>query len=125
MTTINESGIYPVGNRVLILPENVDKETDWGFQYLDSTVDQVGQASVGGRVIAHGLDCWTDFERPFAKVGERVLFAKYHGLTVPGKDGKEYRVMNDVDITAVLEEDVDVMRELKPREVGALHKKEA
>jgi co-chaperonin GroES (HSP10) len=31
-----------------------------------------------------------------------VLFAKYAGTTVKGRDGKEYRLVNDKDLGAVL-----------------------
>lgn len=34
------------------------------------------------------------------KVGERVVFPKYAGADVTGKDGEEYRILNDKDIHA-------------------------
>ena len=38
------------------------------------------------------------------KPGDKVLFGKYAGTNVKGpKDGKEYRVLNDKDIIALLD----------------------
>jgi co-chaperonin GroES (HSP10) len=80
-----------------------------------------------GVVVAVGPDCWVDhvergpdgvrtvgFSGPFAQPGDRVCFAKYGGLQVNGKDGQAYRIMNDVDITAKVDEEVD-LTDLKPR----------
>ena len=35
--------------------------------------------------------------------GERVFCAKYSGRNIKGKNGKDYRIMNDKDIYAILD----------------------
>jgi co-chaperonin GroES (HSP10) len=46
---------------------------------------------------------------PWCKVGDKVAFAKYAGLLYQGKDGVKYRMVNDGDITAVLDSDVELI----------------
>jgi len=50
--------------------------------------------------LAFTYDDWKGANPP--KVGDEVLFAKYAGAVVDGKDGKKYRLTNDKDIAAVL-----------------------
>jgi co-chaperonin GroES (HSP10) len=37
-----------------------------------------------------------EFSKP--QPGDRVLISKYGGVVLTGKDGKEYRLMNDEDV---------------------------
>lgn len=127
----NTSGIYPLGDRVLIRPDEIEKTSPGGIIIVDPEERHAMAQSIG-TVVAVGPDCWVDhvergpvgvttvgFSGPFAKPGDRVCFAKYGGLQVPGKDGQPYRIMNDVDITARVDEDVD-FTDFKPR--TAFHK---
>ena len=122
----NKSGIHPAGDRVLIKPDEVEKVTEGGI-IIPDTNERYAMAQSIGTVVEVGPDCWVDhvergpegvktrgFSQPFAKPGDRVCFAKYGGLQVPGKDGEQYRIMNDVDITARVEEGVD-FTDWKPR----------
>ena len=122
----NKSGIYPLGDRVLIKPVEVEKTSPGGIIIVDPDERHAMAQSIGV-VVAVGPDCWIDhversqegskivgFTGPFAKPGDRVCFAKYGGLQVPGKDGHPYRIMNDVDITARVDEEVD-FTDWKPR----------
>ena len=56
-----------------------------------------------------GDDCYADEPAPWCKVGDKVIFAKYAGLLYLGKDGKQYRMVNDKDITGTLDADVDLV----------------
>jgi co-chaperonin GroES (HSP10) len=115
----NTSGIHPLGDRVLIKPDEIEKTSPGGIIIVDPEERHAMAQSIG-TVVAVGPDCWVDhvergpqgtktvgFSGPFAQPGDRVCFAKYGGLQVPGKDGKLYRIMNDVDITAKVDEEVD------------------
>lgn len=127
----NKSGIYPLGDRVLIKPDEVEKTSPGGIIIVDPEERHAMAQSIGV-VVAVGPDCWIDhvergssgtktvgFSGPFAQPGDRVCFAKYGGLQVPGKDGHQYRIMNDVDITAKVDEEVS-FTDFKPR--TAFHK---
>ena len=103
---MNNSGIHPKGERILIQPEEVEKVSQGGIIMLDS--EKQGLAQVYGHLVAHGVDAWSDYAEPFAAVGDRIMFAKYGGLLVTGMDGVAYRVMNDTDVTATVHEELGV-----------------
>lgn len=99
---MSESGIAPVGHRVLVLPEETERKTKSGIILQDKTVMMEESAQTQGTVIALGDTCWFDEEKPWAKVGDFVMFGKYAGVVYEGNDGKKYRVLNDRDIVAIL-----------------------
>lgn len=103
---MNNSGIHPAGDRVLIKPEEVEEVSKGGIIIIDEAREKYGLAQVFGTLVAVGPDAWSDYSGAFAEVGDRVLFAKYGGLVVTGKDGEAYRLSNDTDITAVVDDDV-------------------
>jgi len=111
---MNSSGIHPKGDRILLKPDTIEEVTQGGIILIDESVQQGAMAQVVGVLVAHGADCWSDYEEPFAKIGERVMFAKYGGKVTLGKDGVQYRLMNDIDITATV--DADFGEEVTPRE---------
>jgi len=104
----NTSGISPVGHRVLVLPEEVEQTTESGIVIsFGSQSDREALAQMYGQVIALGDTVWADQPgEPWCSVGDRVSFAKYSGLMYEGKDGKTYRVVNDLDIVAIVDEEV-------------------
>lgn len=109
MDDLNTSGIYPVGDRILVKPDLIPKKAgkDSLIELPDTVRDRHGTAQVAGVLVAAGPEAWSDRDGPYAKVGGRVLYAKYHGNTVMGKDGETYRLLNDIDITAVIDPDLD------------------
>ena len=107
---MNDSGIHPVGWRILILPREIEEKTESGIIIgTDSNRDRESMANTTGIVIEMGDQCFEDFGAPWCKVGDKVIFAKYAGLMYLGKDGKKYRVINDKDVTGTLDEDVDLV----------------
>lgn len=104
---MNNSGIHPKGERILIKPEAVEKTSAGGIILVDKSVEQFANAQAFGTLVATGPDAWSDYKEPFAKVGDRVMFAKYGGLQVDGKDGEKYRLANDTDITATVDPEVE------------------
>jgi chaperonin GroES len=115
---------------VLIKPDEIEEKTEGGI-IIPGTVSELhAMAQSIGTFVAAGPDAYIDsvtrdnegriverkgFSQSFAKPGDRVAFAKYGGLQVNGKDGQAYRLMNDVDITAVVEEGVN-FTDLKARQ---------
>ena len=106
----NESGINPCGWRVLIKPQEV-KEVSAGGIYLvtENSKQREQMGNTTGIVIAMGDQCFADEPAPWCSVGDKVIFAKYAGLLYLGKDGKQYRMVNDKDITGTLDADVDLV----------------
>lgn len=103
----NKAGIVPCGHRVLILPENIEDVTASGIiMYTATQRDREALAQMYGVVVEMGGNCYMDQPSPWCKVGDRVSFAKYSGLVYKGLDEKEYRVINDLDVVAIVEEGV-------------------
>lgn len=117
LNNLNTSGLLPAGHRVIILPEEVVTKTSSGIIiHTEQGVDREELAQIYGRIVAVGPNCWRDslwdyvstwvgVKAPWAKPGDRVVFGKYSGLIFPGRDGAKYRVVNDRDIVAVVEQD--------------------
>lgn len=136
---MNKSGIHPSGDRVLIRPDDIEEKTEGGI-IIPSTVGELhAMAQSIGTFVEAGPDAYIDhvekdaegritkivgYKGHFAKPGDRVAFAKYGGLQVTGKDGVAYRIMNDVDVTAVVEEGVN-FTDLKARTPVAESRKRA
>lgn len=107
----NASGIRPTEFKVIVLPADLgDKFKIAGKVSSLVMPEQVKErdqfAQMEGTLIAVSpiaftYDDWKTGEPP--KVGDRVLFAKYAGTKVTGKNGVEYRLINDKDIAAVLD----------------------
>lgn len=102
------SKIIPAGHRVLVKPDPAEKTTESGIIIQYESKARVDQAQVTGTLVEIGPSAWKDYSdgAPWASVGDRVLFAKFGGYEVKIK-GELYRVMNDEDITAVIEESND------------------
>ena len=126
---MNESGIYPVGDRLLVKPDEIEKKTAGGILLPETDRERHELGQLTGVVIAMGVDCYTHtvktverlidgqmkevervtsgYSKPWCKVGDRVAFARYAGHPANGKDGIRYRLMNDEDITAAVDEAID------------------
>jgi co-chaperonin GroES (HSP10) len=74
----------------------------------EETSEREQMANTTGIVIAMGEECFEKGSR-WCEVGDKVIFAKYAGLLYTGKDGVSYRLINDEDITAKLDSDVDLV----------------
>jgi len=99
----NDSGIEPVGHRVLVFPTVVEEVTKGGIILTAEIRDRDQAGAETGVVVAVGPDAWKldIYKKPWAAVGDSVCFARYAGKTIEGVDGKKYRLMNDEDILAI------------------------
>lgn len=100
----NPSGIEPTEFKVLVRPDPVEKKVG-SIIIPDQHLEKKEFAQVEGTLIAASPAAFTydgmgaDMAPP---LGSRVLYAKYAGLEVKGKDGVDYKIINDRDICAVL-----------------------
>ena len=98
--------IEPKGHRILVDVEKAELETDWGFTVVSDQKLEDAQMTMGV-LVAIGDQAWKAFGpdfsgEPWAKVGDKVLFARYAGNYVADpKTGVQYKIMNDEDIKAV------------------------
>jgi co-chaperonin GroES (HSP10) len=107
---MNPSGISPIEYKVLIDPVKVEEKIG-SIIIPDATRDAEKYAQIKGRIVAASPLAFSyaspeEYEAAGARKpapGDMVLFAKYAGVRVKGKDGVEYLIANDKDITAIVE----------------------
>jgi len=82
--------------------------TKGGIIIPEPAVEKEKYATVKATMIALGGNAFREAESTgrckCPEPGERVMIAKYAGIMITGKDGVEYRIMNDEDVIARLEE---------------------
>ena len=87
--------IRPLADRVLVEPKEADTKTASGI-YIPETAKEKPQQ---GKVIAVGSG--KKDEPMELKVGDTVLYGKYSGTEIT-VDGKDYLMMRQSDVLAVL-----------------------
>lgn len=97
-------GAVPVGPRVLVWPIPAEEKSDGGIIIAQQTREREDMAQVRAIVVALGFEAFQDCVANWTKRGDTVLIAKYAGLYHTGPDGKQYRVINDTDIVARIED---------------------
>lgn len=93
--------LKPLGDRVIVTPIEADDQTPTGL-FLPETAKGKPQQ---GKVIAAGPGARKeDGDRiPMdVKVDDTVLYAKYGGTTIK-LDGKEYLILKETDVLAIVE----------------------
>ena len=93
--------IKPLGDRVVVEAEAKEEMTRSGIVLPDTAKEKPQE----GRVIAAGPGRRLDSGEVVPleiKVGDKVLYAKYAG-TEYKLDGKEYLIVREADVLAVLE----------------------
>ena len=97
----------PAGHRILVRPDEPPDKI--GSFYVPSWVkDNRAIENIIGTVVAVGMTSWKAFDegKPWAKVGDRVAFAKYGGFILEDeKTLEKVRVLNDEDIVAIWREE--------------------
>jgi len=101
------NGIMPSGYRILIEPDEI-KETleDGAIVIPEEFRQQYQNATVTGVIRAIGPEAWIDKKTMWAREGDRVIYDKYRGIIVNGYDGKEYRLANDTDVMAIIDDGI-------------------
>ena len=109
--TILRPGIRAIGSKVLVLPDAAEEVTASGIVIPQEATAKEQVGKVTGTVVAIGSCAWLDQPvKDWFKPGDRVMFGKHHGLVQKGVDGREYRILSDLDFIAVedLEYSIDV-----------------
>ncbi|MBR5315987.1 MAG: co-chaperone GroES [Firmicutes bacterium] len=89
-------GIKPLANRVVIKKLEAEEKTQGGIILANAAKEKPQTAEV----VAVGPG--TKDEVMELKVGDKVIFSKFAGTEVK-YDGREYTIMNQSDILAVVE----------------------
>lgn len=92
--------IKPLGERVLVEPIAQEVTTASGIVLPDTAKEKPQE----GKIVAVGSGVLKDGVRVALEVkeGDRVLFSKYAGTEIKF-DGKEYLIMKESDIHAIIE----------------------
>ncbi|MCI4436272.1 MAG: hypothetical protein JHC33_05605 [Ignisphaera sp.] len=98
----NESGIKPVGHRILVLPAETERKTSSGLIMIEKVAMMEEMAQTQGTIVSMGDTCFEDEVSPWCKEGDFVMFGKYAGVVYQGQDEKQYRILNDKDVVAVI-----------------------
>jgi co-chaperonin GroES (HSP10) len=110
-----DNDIQVCGHRVLLDAHFVKNEIQdgplKGFKTeSDESFDRSKAATITGKVVAVGPTAWRAFDgndpnwKPWAEVGDIVIFAKYGGKFITVKD-HTYILINDEDVQAVVAEE--------------------
>jgi co-chaperonin GroES (HSP10) len=103
----NNSGIHPFQFKVLILPDEISEMTKGGVYIPPTVQDQESRGQILGTIVevspgAFSYHQWPDWVvQP--KAGDRIYYARNSGSKVTGKDGVDYRMINDDDIGAIID----------------------
>ena len=103
------TGIIPTEFKVLIEPKAIEEKIG-SILLPEMEKDKQKWATTEGTLVAVSplaftyakAEEWADANASPPKPGDRILYAKYAGTHVKGRDGKEYVLCNDKDVMAVL-----------------------
>lgn len=97
----------PVGYKILIAVPELNEKTDGGVYMPDSLKQAEETASIIGYVLKVGSVAYSDPERfpsgPWCKEGDFIIFRSYSGTRFKVM-GKEFRIINDDTVEAVVED---------------------
>ncbi len=97
----------PSGWKILIAVPQMNEKTTGGVFIPDQLKDREGVASILGFVLKVGPDAYKDKEKfptgPWCKEGDFVIFRSYSGTRFK-VDGKEFRLINDDTVEAVIDD---------------------
>ena len=103
----NTAGFEPLGDMVLVLPDEACEVTTGGIIVPTTVTDANTMAAESGTLVAIGAGAflYTANGRPWAgakpQVGDRVRMQRYAGQIQAGRDKHAYRLMTDTCIGAV------------------------
>ena len=103
----------PVGYKLLIAMPELEEKTDGGIYIPQNAIDKEQTASIVGFVLRLGGLAYNDMQKfphgPWCKEGDWVLFRAYSGTRLK-IHGKEFRIINDDTVEAVVEDPRGIKR---------------
>tara|TARA_R100001086_G_scaffold65956_1_gene30640 strand:- start:171 stop:545 length:375 start_codon:yes stop_codon:yes gene_type:complete len=103
----------PSGYKILVAMPEVEEKTEGGIVKASTTVRDEEVSNICGFVLKLGPDCYLDKKRfpngPWCKEKDWVVFRAYSGTRMK-LYGKEFRLINDDTVEAVVEDPTGVVR---------------
>ena len=97
----------PSGYKILIALPEIEEKTTGGILKAEETVRSEEVATIVGFVLKMGPDCYKDQKRlpsgPWCKKGDFILMRTYTGTRFR-IHGKEFRLINDDSVEAVVDD---------------------
>ena len=103
----NESGFSPVGDKVLIIPDQGAETTSGGVMLTPEMIERHTLASETGVVVEVGTGAFgfhadgSKWNGPKPAPGNHIYMQRYSGIVLYGKDEKFYRLVDYTCIGAV------------------------
>lgn len=119
---VNETGLHPFGHAILIAPD--ESELSEIILLPEDQREKALMNTTIGTIVEIGPSAWMDEPVPRALPGAKVVFSKFSGAIVVGKDGKPYRVVNSDDVYCGRESDWPKRKVLEAPRVERREKKE-
>ena len=101
----------PSGWRILVLPFTPKEKTKGGILFSQEQLDKARIATTCGYVLKMGDLAYKDkdkFDKPWCKVGDWVMFARYAGSRLP-IEGGEVRIINDDEVLGTIKDPESVL----------------
>lgn len=104
---MNTSGLTPCEFNVIVDQDAAQERTKGGIMLPDDQIDRNKHRQTLGTIVAvapmaFNEDVWPG-NTPRPEPGQRIAFAMHAGTFVEGTDGREYRVIKDKDVVALIE----------------------
>jgi co-chaperonin GroES (HSP10) len=103
----------PTGYKLLIALPNPEEKTEGGILKASSTLEAEEIGSIVGFVLAMGPDAYKSADRfpsgPYCKEGDWIMMRSYSGTRFK-VHGKEFRLINDDSVEAVVEDPRGVVK---------------
>tara|TARA_R100001143_G_C3241968_1_gene79564 strand:+ start:21 stop:395 length:375 start_codon:yes stop_codon:yes gene_type:complete len=103
----------PKGWRILVVMPEAEEKTEGGIVKAKQTIRDEEVSNICAYVLDLGPDCYNDSARfpsgPWCKKGDWVVFRSYSGTRLK-MYGKEFRLINDDTVEAVVEDPTGVVR---------------
>ena len=100
-------GVEPTGFMVLVAMAEKERVTAGGIHLPESVASKEEWAREKGRLVAVSPLAFTYAKWPegarVPAVGDVIYCGRYAGKTIEGRNGRQYQLMTDQDIGAVLE----------------------
>jgi co-chaperonin GroES (HSP10) len=97
----------PVGYKILIAVPEINEKTEGGLYMPDKLKQAEETASIIGFVLKVGVEAYSDPAKfpdgPWCKEGDFIIFRSYSGTRFKVL-GKEFRIINDDTVEAVVED---------------------
>ena len=92
------------GFHVLVRPVSIKEKTKGGILFSQEQLDKARIATTCGYVLKMGDLAYQDkekFNKPWCKIGDWVMFARYAGARLP-IEGGEVRILNDDEVLGTI-----------------------